>query len=185
MAERDANLPQLDFPQLTADLIRELRLTGTLGLLGMGDLVVPTFIIGSRGGALAVTAEAPVFTSAQIFDGSVNAPAVNTVIVDSLALPAGDYDVFGSITLGGNAPVTNATLELQHRDAANAATLAVLLNIGGSVAGTAVNEVPTLSLPLIGYRIGLNERLRVQLVDDGTASGRCAGVIGVRIRPTP
>jgi len=184
MAVRDASKPQLDFPQLTADLITALRLTGTLGLLDMGDLVVPTFLIGSRAGALAFTVEAPVFGSAQIFDGSVNAPVVNTVIVDSGQLPAGQYDVFGNMTLAGLPPVGNATLQLQHRNAANTVTLAVLL-VAGTSAGTAVTSGFVAHLPLIGYTIATDERLRVQIIDDGVGSARVTGVIGARIRPTP
>jgi len=179
MADRNANRPQLDFPQLTADIIRQLRLTGQIGLLEFSDQVAPVYIVAQREGALDLVTNLPAFTSASMVDGSVFDPVAGTVIVDTGPLPAGTYDIFGSIRGTGVSLVTGATIELEHRNAANAATLAVLLN-GTLTTGTGF---PTAALPLIGYVLALNERLRI--ITDTSLAGQFAGVIGTLIRPTP
>ncbi len=180
MPPRDPTVLQLDFPLLVADLIEQLRLTGTMGLLNFLPEVRPTFIVGSREGALSITERAPVFASAEIFSGFNAAPAVNVVVVDTGALPAGDYDVFAAINFNGPG-LGQGHIDLEHRNAANAATLSVPLSI--SMSGFN-NEEANVDLPVIGQRLALNERLRVRLILFGI-SGSCTAVIGARIRTTP
>jgi len=181
MPERDARLVQLDFPQLTADMIRELRLTGTLGVFNLLGEVRPVYIVASRGGALDVRSSPPVFTSASIFNGFADVPAANAIIADTGALPAGNYDMFASISYEGSLPGVRGEIQLQHRNAANAATLAVPLDLvlSGNVSRS------NLVLPLVGYTLGLNERFRVQLLGGNIVSGGMTASIGILIRPTP
>jgi len=182
MAQRDADAVQLDFPQLTADLIRELRLTGTLGLLGFSDQVAPVYIVASREGALTVRVDAPVFESGEVFDGGLtNAPA-NTVFSDTGQLPAGNYDIWGQISAAGQAGVgPHTSIELQHRNAANNATLAILLQCSVKIV---VDMFSSAALPHMGYQLGLNERLRCIIVGS-TYVGFIATTIAARLRPTP
>jgi len=179
MAGRDANRPQLDFPQLVADLIATLNLTGQLGILEMSDQVSPVFLIGSRG--VVFGGENPTFASAEVFSGSATNPAANVVLADTGALPAGTYDVMSNISIraqkgaGGNTAVL-----IEHRNAANAATLAIL----DSMAGTGNHEVAESTLPLFGYTLALNERIRL-IVGGGLLVGTVAGSLFVHLRPTP
>lgn len=179
MAPRDASLVQLDFPQLVADLIATLSLTGTVGVLGFSDQVVPAFLIGSRG--INFGGDLPAFTSAAVFNGSVSLPAANTVVVDTGALPAGTYDVFANLGYGGSFAAGIGIVSLQHRDAANVATLAVL----ASVTVLDAILIDHVELPLIGYKIGLNERLRVISPTTVMNRGGISCSIFVQIRPTP
>ena len=119
------------------------------------------------------------WTSAQIVNGFDDGPLANAVNVDTGQLPAGTYDIFASISYNGTG-VAQGHFELQHRNAANAATLAVLLDL--AFAGIANSG--NLGLSDVGYVIAANERLRVQVLASNF-SGGLSGVIGFRIRPIP
>jgi len=177
MPPRDPSKIQLDFPQLTADLIRDMRLVGVLGLLDFNPTVQPVFIIGDRD--LSVDAVAPVFGSAQIFNGHASAPVVATVIATTGQLPAGEYDVWAELSNVGVSPGTSH-MELQHRNAADAATLAVLADVPSSGVAVGVSS----QVPMVGYTIAANERLRAVIVGANN-TGAVTAVIGVRIRPIP
>jgi len=177
MAPRDPNQVQLDFPQLTADLIAQLRLTGTVGLLNFSTEVVPVFIVGDRD--LSVDAVAPLYRSAEIFSGSSLNPVANTVVADTGQLVAGDFDLFASISATGTG-IGLGRIELQLRNAANTATLAVLMSqvfVGALSAGG-------VELPQTGLVIAENERLRFQTLLQ-TLNGSVAVSIGARRRPIP
>lgn len=178
MAGRDPNKPQLDFPQLTADIIRQLRLTGQLGLLDFSDQVAPVYIVAAREGALEFEATSPAFASAAISSANVITPALNSVIVDTGPLPAGVYDIFASGSATGNMSI-NGEYALQHRNAANAATLATLLSM--SLFGT--TQFINMTLAPMGYTLALNERLRWFMEAANTGSN--SGTIAVLRRPTP
>lgn len=178
MPPRDPGKIQLDFPLLVADLIEQLGLVGTVGLLDFAPTVIPVFIVGDRD--LSVDAVSPVFASTQIFQGFSAAPLNNAVIVDSGQLPAGTYDIFGAIS--SKAVGTSAAqILLEHRNAANDATLAVLL----SVVFTSVIADVHANLAPMGYVIAEDERLRVANIGGVNATGPVAATIGARIRPIP
>lgn len=179
MAGRDASRVQLDFPELVAELISQLRLTGTVGLLELSDQVTPVYIVAQRAGALSFSADLPLFTSAGITSGSLSNAAANAIVADTGQLPAGNYDIFANMALVGNA-ASAGPIALQHRNAANAVTLATLLQL--NVRTTQFGD--TIILPLTGYTLALNERLRVINLA-GTMGGEVAATIGIRIRPTP
>ena len=179
MAPRDPNRPQADFPQLVADLIAELRLGGQVGLLDFNTSIQPVYIVSARGGALAVTATPPVWTSAEIFNDFVVTPALNSVLVDTGQLAEGEYDVISRISIAGQGPA-NGEIQLQIRDAANAVTLAVPL----TMPTTALNVVVSVSLPLVGIKIATNERLRIQVVTSAV-TGVITCVIMAKRRVAP
>jgi len=180
MAERDASKVQLDFPQLTADIIRQLNLTGTLGLLDLNTEVRPVYIVASRAGALTVESTGVVFSSAEVTFGEAVNPGINAVIADTGALPAGTYDIQAQISLNGNNLAATGPARLEHRNAANAATLATLMSVGLA----AVLNLDSPWLPLMGYTLALNERLRI-LSPSVAMVGSMSGTIFARLRPTP
>ena len=179
MSQRDPDKPQLDFPQLTADIISELRLTGQVGLLDFLDEVRPVYIVSARGGSLPVRTTVAAFTSASITGSSPINPAANTIISDTGPLPAGDYDMYCNLTVQGTMNVSGR-IEFQHRDAANTATLGILLTLGM----TTTHQANSVQLPLIGYTLGLNERLRI-IVGGGGVTGIVTLAFGFQLRPTP
>jgi len=179
MAPRDPTRPQLDFPDLTAELITALRLTGQVGLLDFLDGVRPTFLIGIREG-VGLTLTTPAFASAGVASDFTQAPAVNAILADTGPLPAGTYDIQVGCSVTNSAGATE--LQFQHRDAANAANLATWHLIGR----TDVNPLAQ-SMPFnFGYVIGANERLRFQtLVTVGSVQSRFHTYVMTQIRPTP
>lgn len=179
MSERDASRVQLDFPQLVADIIRQLNLTGTVGLLEFSDQVTPVYIVAQRAGALDINLTPVAFGSAEIAFGEVINPVAGGVIADTGALAPGDYDIFGNISTHINTNATGNVIVLEHRDAANAVTLARLLYSSS----TTVLGRTQCFLPLVGYTLALNERLRIIAV--AAMTGFVGGMIGARLRPTP
>lgn len=179
MAQRDASRVQLDFPQLTADIIAQLRLTGVVGLLDFLDQIRPVYIVAAREGALTVVASGPLYTSASIFSGSVVNPVALATIANTGPLAAGDYDIWANMNVVGNIATTEP-LSLEHRNAADNATLATLLQVslaGGNLSGNN-------ALPVVGYTLAANERFRMTN-RGGLVNGQMSGSIGILIRPTP
>lgn len=180
MAPREPIRPQLDFPQLTADLIRQLQLKGQVGLLDFIDSVQPTMIIGIRDG-ISFNFVTPSFTSAQVTSGEALSPAANTIVADTGPLPAGTYDLTAQINIVGNGAAQQYGA-LEHRNAANSATLATLLR---QLTTTITNRsAPSAILPLMGYVIGASERLRVRSPNQ-LITGGVSGSIYLAIRPVP
>lgn len=175
MPARDPQAVQLDFPLLVADLISELRLIGGVGLLNFLPEVRPTYIVGSRAGALTVTAAPVIYLPAEIATGRTTNPAANAVIVDTGQLAAGDFDVKAFMTAVG-ATMTRELIELQHRNAANSATINAWQM--GMVGGATVHMEVDFSLT-----IATNERLRVLIGQ--TLTGICGGTIMFKLRPVP
>lgn len=173
MPLRDPNAIQLDFPLLTADLIRQLNLIGTVGLLNFDPVVRPVFIVGDRD--LTVQSVEPAFTPGQITTGEANNPAVNTVVADSLELPVGEYDVFFLVSITASVHLA-ASDSFQHRNAANAATL----NAWNITSTAPVTEHLFMKLALV---IAEDERLR--FITGTGITGNVSVTIGHRIRPVP
>jgi len=178
MAGRDPTRPQLEFPALVAELITELRLTGQVGRLNFSDQVIPAFLIGSRG--INFGGDLPAFTSAAVFAGDNDTPPSNAIIADTGALPAGTYDLMGDLSLHGAAGAGDGIYRLEHRNAANDGTLATLMNMHVDT----VSRDTITRLPLMGYVIGVNERIRA-IIGVAVTSGGVSAVIFAQIRPTP
>jgi len=95
-------------------------------------------------------------------------------------LPAGTYNVYGHLSLIGTTAAFQVS-SLQHRDAANTATLATLARLPID----ATNRIAETVIPLIGYEIGLNERLRVLSPSGVMTAGGIAASIFFQRRLTP
>lgn len=179
MPPRNPQKIQLDFPQLTADVIRQLLLTGApVGLLDFLPSVQPVYVVAERN---PLTVTPIIFSSGAFFTNSTLSPAANAVLADTGPLTAGTYDVFANGNFAGLQGGL-AHLQLQHRDAADAATLATLLTIG-------ISASPHLfqhgDLPLTGITIAANERLRWQWVSAGAGNGNAGTTIAAQIRAVP
>lgn len=177
MAERDASKVQLDFPQLTADLIAALNLTGTLGLLGLSDIVVPVVNVANiRPTAVTI---APVdYDSAEIFDGVLVGGGANALVLDSGARAAGIYDIFFGCS-AISAAVTSS-MQFEWRNAANNGNLARWPTIFSAAGNGMANSLP---IGPFAINLGLNERIRlVRLAADASTVG---GWLMMALRPTP
>ncbi len=173
MPPRDPRKVQLDFPLLVSDLINQLQLVGTIGLLDFSPVVQPTFIVGSRG--LTIEAEPVVFAPAEVFDGAALNPAATTVIVDTGPLPAGDYDLNVQMNLAITVGVVQALL-LSHRDAADAADLSIWrLHYSGA---TQESFAMTIALSMA-------ENQRFIIRNETILTGRAGGTIAIKRRVAP
>ena len=184
MPPRDATRLQLDFPDLAADIIRELRIQGTVGLLDFNDSVQPVYIVSSRGGALDVTAEPNIFGSAEIFSSTdAGALAANLILADTGQLPAGTYDVKAIVSWVTNAAPAGATgtFDFQHRNAANAANLSNVPLAWETELGDNIASSDTFTFATV---LALDERLRFQLLIAGF-NGRVGTTIMAARRPAP
>lgn len=178
MPPRDTTQVQLDFPLLVADLIRDLNLIGTVGLLNFSPAVVPTFLIGSREGALSLTSEPVPFESSHVFSDKTTNPAINAVLADTGALPAGNYDVVAGISISGHPAGADFT-NFQHRNAADAANLAEWPFARGPI------QTEQAFPQTFGYTIAANERLRWQNIAAIAGGTQVATFIMARRRPVP
>ena len=184
MPPRNPDSVQLDFPQLTADIIAELRLLGGVGLLDFEPSIRPVYIVSARGGALNVTAEPNIFTSSEIFSSvDAGALAANLILADTGALPAGTYDVKVIVSWVTNAAPAGATgtFDFQHRNAANAANLANVPLAWETELGDNIAHSDTFTYATV---LALNERLRFQLLVAGY-NGRVGTTIMAARRPVP
>lgn len=174
MPPRDPAKIQLDFPQLTADLINQLNLIGTVGLLDFAPTVLPVFIVGDRD--LQVEAVPPLYLPAEIFSGDATNPAASTIIVDTGQLLAGDFDV----QLHANVGITTGGprgLLIEHRNAANDAALHRWFCFAANGSTAVVNVVCAL-------RFAANERIRV-ITDAALTAAKVGATIMVARRPVP
>mgnify|MGYP000176339863 CR=1 FL=1 len=178
MPPRDPTKVQLDFPLLVADLIDQLKLLGPVGLLDFNPAVQPVFLIGSRG--ITFGSLLPDFDSSEVYFGQATDPIGNVVLIDTGALAAGTYDLGCNLSATGNAGQL-APLRLEHRNAANNATLATLFHLSLSLS---THDYAVGAMPTIGYNIGLNERLRIVSGGSVSDSLQC-GTIYASLRPTP
>jgi len=157
MAERDPTVPQSDDPDLQADVVRLLRIVGPLGRFNVADVIVPVFQMGTVT-PLDVEVLQPIFRSTEVFSGGVIiAPAAGAVLADTTALAAGDYDVRLVLTSNDTQSFASSRYVVEHRNAANAANLAVWNYLVTS--GDAANSFKYESS--FGYQVAANERLRV------------------------
>jgi len=179
MPPRDPNRLQLDFPALVADLIDQLKLTGTVGVLEFTPSVQPVYLVGDRG--LSIAAEPPVLESSEIiFNGATN-PAAGLPMSDTGQLAAGTYDISASVSfIGSLASVANGGFHLLHRNAADTATLATMLSVVPST--STINGLG--QYPVRGHVVALNERFR-WITPADVFTGRVETVIAAAARPVP
>ena len=177
MALQDGSKPQVVDPEVVAGLQRVLTIRGPMGVLDVLDLVIPTISLGQVQAA-EVVVRLPSYRSTNVFTiGVVQAPAINTILADTGPLPAGTYDVSFQCSSMEDT-VALASIQFEHRDAANAANLAFWDN---PMRQAPINEVvyPFFSF---GYELDLNERLRARVTVASTAGRDWNAVILARIR---
>ncbi len=168
-------MPLIVDPELQASVIRQFNLRGELAPFNLTENVVPIFDIGtllraidptvvttlagSQGVRVGTvtnasylpTGDAPINDFDVVNSGAVVNPAAAQVIVDTGAL-GGTNPTYWYAIINNNAAISD--FEVQHRDAANAATLATW----GFFAGTGQPCVQTHILMLV---MAASERLRV------------------------
>lgn len=182
MPPRDPSKVQLDFPDLVADLISDLNLRGTVGLMDFVDSMQPVYVAGSREGALSLANLQPTFTTAEIFADQTGSPAANAVLADTGALVAGTYDVYAMASWGYSPAVSAGPIfDFQHRNAADAVTLARVPY--ASLVAVADGQHDNLSFTYATV-VAENERLRWQLLL-GAAVGPTSTVIMASRRTAP
>lgn len=177
-AELPPGTPEIDDPLLVADLIKLLSIKGAIGRLPLADIVIPVVNLGDVVQPTVETRVNP-WRSSDVFSiGPQIAVAAGTVLADTGALPQGIYDV--AVMCQGvddSAPTTEA-INLEHRDAANAANLAVWSHMIFD------NTVSMVVFPYytFSYELGVNERLRAVLTDTLPASRVAGATIFCRIQ---
>lgn len=173
MAEPTEAGPVARDPELTANLTRLLSITGPLGVLKVLDTIVPVVSLGDVVQP-TITVVTPSFRSSDIFSAGVQVGQdAGTVLADTGQLAAGTYDV--KVLIASASPTSLQEVDMEHRNAANAANLAVWPHY-------VVNDGRGPWAYEFGYVLALNERLRaVQVVADSAGRGNAA-VIFARIR---
>jgi len=167
--------PEVDDPLLVADLIALLSIKGAIGRLPLADIVIPTVSLGDVV-TPSIEILQPTFRSTDVFSaGLQTAPGANTVMADTGAQVAGNYDVI--VTWVGKEATNNMNWSLQHRDAANTGTLMETIILAFTTVNIPWNESLTF-----GYTLGINERLRVITNAAAAASQLAAATIFARLR---
>lgn len=173
MGDIDPSVPQVNDPELEADLIRALSVVGQIGKLRVVDIVIPTISLGN---VIQQTVQVltPAYRSTDIFSAGVAiTPAAATVLADTGGLPAGTYDV--QVHMSTTEETNRGNFEFQHRNSGDTVTL--------MTAAYAVNRLGYgLTKISFGYELGDNERLRVLNIIVGGAGDRYAAVIYARRR---
>ncbi len=178
MAEPTDPGPVVTDDELVVNLTRLLNIRGPLGLLSVLNTVVPVVSLGNVVEPV-IRVDQPSFRSTDIFSaGILTAAAINTVHADTLALPAGTYDVIMWVS-PGNLATNPPQFAMQHRNAADAATLAVWNHIESPI-----RPQVGFSPFSFGYVLAANERLRIINLLAVAAGETSYATIWARVRPS-
>lgn len=151
MAELNPLEPRVNDPELEADLIRLLSITGPLGTIRVADIVIPTVSLGDVV-TRTVRVEQPAFRSTDVFSAGVQTAApANFIHADTGPLAAGAYDVHLQIP---HTLATSHVWQMGHRNATNTANLAFWSTLLVTGAGGGFTQT-------FAYELGLNERLTI------------------------
>lgn len=178
MAELIPGAPQVNDPELEADLIRVLSIVGPLGKLNVLDLVIPMINLGDVR-PQTVDVRLPAIRSTDVFSNGVQKGVIiNTILADTGALPEGTYDVGFQCQGNDNTAASGAmSCQLQHRNAANNANLALWDHVVFAAEANVVHPFYGF-----GYVIAANERLRCLVTLALNANRAVNAVIFARIR---
>lgn len=175
MAEPNLDLAQVSDPELQANLVRVLKVRGPLGELNVIDAVLPVVLMGQVAD-LPVTVSTPAYGPGDIFSaGILVTAAANTVHADTGALPEGVYDVLLWISRGTGNSINN-NYNIEHRNAANAANVAIMHSIIQAGMGY---DAFRLSF---AYTLAQDERLRILNRNAHAAGNESYATILARIR---
>ncbi len=164
-------------PELETALVRLLSIRGQLGSLKVLDTVVPVVNMGDVVQP-TIAVRSPSFRSTDIFsNGLQTAQAAGTILADTGQLADGVFDV--KLLLEARTNSAGGTIEVQHRNAANTATLAVWTHIA---AAFGASGSPLQWSYDLGLQFALNERLRAVQVILAPALHDYAAVIMARLR---
>lgn len=114
MADLDPRVPQVNDPQLEADLLAALSIVGRVGKLNVSDLVIPTVQLLTVREPMVNVAQ-PVMDRGGIFQGQAIAPAAGATIVDTGNLTVGTYDI--TCVLSNTDNTTQQVMRILHRNA--------------------------------------------------------------------
>jgi hypothetical protein len=169
--------PVSDDPILLTDFLQLLSVKGKVGQLRVANIILPTVSLGDVA-TPHINVRTPAFRSTDVFSNGIQAaPAIGTVLADTGQLPAGTYDV-GFLCASNEDSNNSQSIVLEHRNAANAANLALWHHMTLSVA------VKTVIWPFytFGYELATNERLRAINNIAGATLRTFNAVIFARIR---
>ncbi len=156
-------MPEIGLIQATnfQALLTQLGITRNNLPFALRSEVTPVVLVG--GTVSFIAASTPAYGVTDVFTaGLLTAPAINTIMADTGALPVGSY----TLQLFYYVEIDDATFELQWRNAANSANLATqrFRLFGPPGANPGVNNL-VLSTR---YNIeNASERFRVQLMEAG------------------
>lgn len=157
--DQPPQLPQVTDNTALLNFINSLGLQGAVPAMNALPTVIPVAVVANPVGTVisgALTANTPAYQSSGVVAFTPGAPGAAAVLADTGPLAAGTFD-FGAWLTGFGSGTNGESFALEHRNAANAATLATLFFL--PVNATA-NVVVDNHIPDIGYVIALNERLR-------------------------
>lgn len=173
MGHRNPFVPQVNDPELEADLIRLLSIVGALGTLNVVDTVVPTVSLGSI--ADEIDNRSPVFLDTDIHsEGVKTAPTASLLLADTGQLNTGIYDI--SIALSSTEVAVDNTLNIEHRNAANTGTVRQWTVVHG-------RDNSLIFTFNMAMSFTQNERLTVRNQVAGTAARVYSAVIFKLLRP--
>jgi len=139
----------------------------------LSDTILPISIVDSQI-TLAAEAVKVLYSRSQMFSGRATAPTSSTVIVDSGALAAGDYDL--QVWATGMSNTGGVSLRMEHRDAANGASI-FDYDMLNWLATQAQHAEYDLALTLLA-----NERVRVIAVGNFAAGEEVAAAVLIKRR---
>lgn len=144
-----------------AEFLTQFGVIQPPSLLFVSNIVRPVSIVDSR-----ITLNAQVTATqwdATTSIGIVNNPAINSMLADTAGLAAGRYEF--EAVIGGYD--VDTWMAIEHRDAANAATLWELLESGNT----------RFHVHRFTLTLGLNERVRIRVgVGTGAGSQYCGRI---------
>ena len=93
MAGRNAAQPQVIDDKFVDDMVRDLKVVGSVGVLNVADGIIPVYLLGQRT-AFQLNLATPAFEAANTFSaGAQTGTTAGQIMADTLVLPAGQYDI--------------------------------------------------------------------------------------------
>lgn len=108
--------PQVVDEAFVDDMVRDLQVVGTMGVLDVADGIVPVYLLGQRT-AFKVEIEEPSFKFTELFtEGFQGSAPAATLMAETGQLPVGIYDFW--VHFGGASAVATGRYVLRWLDAA-------------------------------------------------------------------
>jgi len=160
-------------PELQVEMTRTLGIIGEVPPLQIIPAVLPVINLGDVV-ARVVEVRQPAYRSSDVFSAGLQTAApINTIHADTGQLAAGTFDIKLYIDTASSGLAIQ--FEVQHRNAADTADLAVWAVVAKTLDGGTFNQD-------LGYEFELNERLRILNLRAIGAGAISAAVIFARLR---